>query len=143
MESTLLDLAAKCEAATGPSDELDCLIHRAAYPDKRVMFDHGKAFGPGPKRAASYGRLADFPMIDWDDWHGVAMHIDAKPVTASLDAAMSLVPEGHGFGVTRHPHDGTGRAWCLSKWKSNPLGTVAATPALALTAACLRARAAS
>jgi hypothetical protein len=57
--------------------------------------------------------------------------------TASIDAAMSLVPDGATFQVTRRV---PGEGCCADidmEWHAN-----AATPSLALTAAALRARAA-
>ena len=65
----------------------------------------------------------------------------AQPVyTSSLDAAMSLVPSGcFGAQVSSHT-DCTGGATCWDS-RGNPYSVNAATPALALTAACLRARA--
>ena len=60
--------------------------------------------------------------------------------TASIDAAMSLVPEGWNRSFTDDPDDlgcVIGELWTR---KRNAVGH-AATPALALTAACLRARA--
>ena len=83
-------LIERCEAAQGPDEHIDCLVWQIAAPDQRVMFDGGKAFGPGPKRAATYGRLADFPLENWSDWHAVRMLIDAPPATSSIDAALAL-----------------------------------------------------
>lgn len=74
----------------------------------------------------------------------------APAYTASLDAAMSLVPQGWGWNVSQ-PND-RAIASGLLKERTPVHGEVqygcdhryavaAATPALALTAACLRARA--
>lgn len=92
-------LLERVRAATGPDRELDCLIWQTAEPDRRVMMDQGKAFGPGPKRPASYGRLADFPMEKWDDWEAIGGWIDAPRLTASIDAALALVER---MGLTPH-----------------------------------------
>lgn len=62
---------------------------------------------------------------------------EAPAYTASLDAAMTLVPEGYDWAVFRTNGGLTVHAWCGSRED-----VFAATPALALTAACLRARAA-
>jgi hypothetical protein len=86
----LTDLIERVGGLTGADEQTDCLIHQVVYPDQRVMFDGGKAFGPGPKRPATYGRLADFPLENWDDWHGIAMLIGAQPYTKSTDAALAL-----------------------------------------------------
>jgi hypothetical protein len=85
-------LLERVKAATGPDRAIDCLIWQMAYPDNTVMFDAGKAFGPGEKRGATYGKLADFPVDGgWEDWEGLARHIGAEPVTASIEAALALV----------------------------------------------------
>lgn len=66
--------------------------------------------------------------------------------TASLDAAMSLVPEGQGFGVVTYGDDHSPAPIfanvTISSRHSPSIGT-GATHALALTAASLRARAAA
>ncbi len=63
------------------------------------------------------------------------------PFTASLDAALGLVPEGHYWALLMHGEEDGFQATCTPlhaglDWRR------AATPALALTAAALRARAA-
>lgn len=67
----------------------------------------------------------------------------AAAYTESVDAAMSLVPEGYHWGVNWHAWDRDGRASVLGRHQSNPSTGYAATPALALVAACLRAHAAT
>lgn len=84
-------LLAKVEAATGPDREIDCLIWKIAEPERTIMFDAGKAFGRGPKHSATYGKLSDFPLKNWDDWEAVARHIEAPTLTASIDAALALL----------------------------------------------------
>lgn len=64
-------------------------------------------------------------------------------VEAFLDAAMMLAPEGMQFGCGSK--DATGRAWAWVGQEHGPMNSResianAATPALALTAACLRAK---
>lgn len=66
--------------------------------------------------------------------------IAVDPFTASLDAAMMLVPEGCFYGFLRHGDGKRFIAICQAegpdlRWRN------AATPALALCAAALRARA--
>jgi len=60
----------------------------------------------------------------------------APAYTLSLDAALTLVPEGCGWT------GGSGRAFHIWKYTHTAVSEYgnAATPALALTAACLRAR---
>lgn len=99
----LLELAARCEAATGADTILDNEISIAT-------------------------------KTSWAD----GVHY-APRYTASLDAAMCLAPDGWYFGIFSN-----GDAWC---WPDKTLDLLkgiqarAATPALALCAAALRARA--
>jgi hypothetical protein len=133
------DLAARCEAATGPDRFLDALIKQATSPDDRVLFHPGSV---RDRKEAEWGVLCDFPVETFSaDPEGIAMHIHAHPYTASIDAAMMLVPEGYDWiigrtneGLTIHAEVG-GRGGDYMRFGS--------TPALALCAAALRARAAS
>ena len=79
-----------------------------------------------------------------------AMNIGGDPAnaeryTGSLDAAITLVPDGYRVLMDTDPHRGP-PARCLVRNSgdsgTSADGTLAATPALALTAAALRARAA-
>ncbi len=72
----------------------------------------------------------------------VMSHVETLPYTASLDAAMSLVPEGAFGGEIKWD---TGGAHALVGFGGIPetQHAYAATPALALTAASLRALAAT
>lgn len=133
--SDLLALAERVEAATGPDRELDAVIQRA--------------LGSG----STEHWFADF-LGNWvTDDH-------APAYTASIDAAMTLGGSGCYLAFDVHfmseenvlryrgysfrpdwakwnPHD---TEWLNRDGSENPL---CATPALALTAAALRARAAS
>lgn len=104
---TLLELAARCEAATGPDLALNDDIARA--------------------RAKWESKLV---------WSGLS-----RPYTASLDAAMTLVPEGFKWkcGFSDHvPH------WC-ELWPDDRSGYLHGysdhSRPLAICAAALRARA--
>jgi len=106
----LLELAERCEKATGPDRDLDYDIHTIAL---------GKA-----------PNLYGF-QLPW--------------FTRSLDAALTLAPERKHFGVG--DCDDTKRAWAWCGRMSGMLAIEeelgsAATPALALCAASLRAHAA-
>lgn len=102
----LLDLAARCESATGVDRELDEAIERAV----------------GTYSAFSHYRLGDDDIPDYVP----------TPYTASLDAAMTLVPKGD-----LHLEIKCGKIWAFV---GTPIrAATAVTPALALTAACLRA----
>lgn len=80
--SDLLALADRCEAATGPDRELDAAIHAAIY--EAVVFD--------PK---------------WKEWVGSG-GMNVRKFTASIDAALTLVPEG--WGICRWSDNGAGCA---------------------------------
>lgn len=86
----LSELIARVEKATGPDRELECRVWQLVDPDREIMFDAGKAFGPGPKRPATYGKLKDFPLGNWDDWKAIAALVGAPPFTESIDASLAL-----------------------------------------------------
>lgn len=124
----LLELAERCEVAAGPDRVLDYEIARAL----NIV-----ALPPDPIEKVTRG------------WHesvhylggGVSQGKEARAYTASLDAAMTLA------GATaRHVEwcDGYVEACCFSfdEYDSACYTAKAATPALALCAAALRARAA-
>ena len=111
----LLKLAASCEQARGPDRELDAAICKA---------------------------------LGWKTWE----RTDGKPweaqniergwfnmpaFTASLDAAMTLVPEG--WSVALHAHSENENRACVYYGLAAETFSYAATPALALCAAALRA----
>lgn len=104
--SALLELAERCEKATGPDRALDYDI--AHFVTRAHLASHG----------------------------------NAPAYAASLDAAVTLVPEGCKWGLyhdpdCKHPK-GNSAAWVDNHFARY----AAATPALALCAASLRARAA-
>jgi len=101
--TTLLALAERCEQAAGPDRELDARIY--------ILITGGSADD------------ADYAATDPD------VTCNPPPYTASLDAAVTLVPEGCGWMVMSS-------AAKVGVWPSH-----GATPALALCAAALRARA--
>lgn len=119
--SALLELAERCEKAEGPDRELDAGI------------------------ALAIGWRDCIPCAFNGVKHRMGGILNAPAYTASLDAAMTLVPEGYhwqaGVGIeTEYGHRDKAYAWC-SQEDCGEL-SVAATPALALCAAALRARAA-
>lgn len=120
MPDDLMALAAKVEAASGGSSWLDAEIAEAI----------------DPANAHHWQVYRDW-LIEDDSDPSDPVPCPPPAYTASLDSAMMLVPEGYTFEIrnaysaVRHPSfprfDGEGRS--------------IATPALALTAAALRARA--
>jgi hypothetical protein len=111
----LLDLARRLEEATGPDRELDLQI--ATTCGAKVLEATAIATG----RAFEYRRIPERAALTF---------------TASIDAAMTLVPEGFDWAVFRTNGGLTVHAWC-----GNREDVFGATPALALAAAALRARA--
>lgn len=132
MKDELLALAERVEAVAGPDDDLNKLIH--------------EALGNCVHRETEYYCIEDGNDSDsgftckfcHEDMYGVAREL---PYTASLDAAVTLVPEGW-FNYLGERFDGRWEHTLV--WKDNGMARVASvcsTPALALTAAALRARA--
>ena len=116
MNEELLALAARCEAASGPDRELDAAICVALgiEPQAREMLQ--------------------FPAYD-----GCVRYF-----TASLDAAMTLVPEGWDWGIAWFgPRGSEAQAWPRGDHTSErkAIGSSDGDVAVALCAAALRARA--
>lgn len=77
-----------------------------------------------------------------DSLHGTSIWRQPRDYLTSLDAAMSLVPEGASWSLTNAARLPRACVWAASPLRETPPPYVkAATPALALTAAALRARA--
>jgi len=124
MSTDLMELASRVEAGEGPDRELDALA-----------WWHGCA-----DQSATDGDLIEAfntdPAIALDNWIGSRWRAEGQfppRYTASLDAAMSLVRDDC-WRVEDHPLAGP----CALVGDAEGY---AATPALALTAAALRARA--
>jgi len=112
----LLALAARVEAATGADRELDREIDRALFPQYWRRSETGSWFSNYVHRPPAF--------------------------TASLDAAASLVPEGWAYHIAVRPwfdvFQAKGSVWAFGQRVASFTAS-AATPALALTAAALRA----
>lgn len=131
---TLLRLAERCEAATGSDRRLDaeiaCAIrHRDLRPAEPG--NHAKFQTPGyPPRAGDIWTPSGFLM--------------APIYTASLDEALTLVPEGHAISLHIDADGSVFAGVALDNGVgcegASPCG---ATPALSICAAALRARAAT
>jgi hypothetical protein len=113
----LAQLAERCEAATGPDRELDWAIY--------------KAIGSPPEP------ILGGSSISGQQWY-------AKAFTASIDAALTLVPEGWWIATLGQNLHGELTHCTLYNDFPVPLADCkrAATPALAICAAALRARSA-
>lgn len=124
----LRELAERCEKASGPDRALMCAAYKAAYPEVS-----SGAWDAIDTWDAGYDRFC--AMLD---------------TGAHLDAAMSLVPEGHLWfamnagGLAATKPDLTCASALVTPFEnvSDVDPVEAATPALALCAAALRARAA-
>jgi hypothetical protein len=151
--NALLDLAERCEQATGPDRELDMLIDCALKGIEVVYPTEGHPMTPG--RGGRIEAKGTFELLGWIDPGKVNRNFspyggrDRYPAyTASLDAAMTLVPEGWrvgSMGETVIEGDDPWNARLLEKrfdGRAKSAQGDAATPALALCAAALRARAA-
>lgn len=121
----LLELAERLERATGPDRELDKAIHGLLFPPRPVATDEDQpppGFGSG--------------FLSGDYW--------GSGYTSSIDAAMTLVPEGWDRIEQEQSRE---RAWARITVHRNGFApqyeSRAATPALALCAAALRALAQS
>jgi hypothetical protein len=135
--SDLLTLVERCEKAAGPDRELDCLIFESQH--LLLMPNHR-------------GTIDGEPTGEYFSQDGHQLPERAPLYTGSIDAAMALVPEGYWTALDH---------FCMSdipgktKWRTFlnrhfEIGdrdylqkslAVALTPALALCAAALRARA--
>lgn len=153
---SLIELAERCEAAAGPDRELDALIWCFQRGVEFVMFGTGKeAYGsicdPGDHgygwpNTTTQGHLYYRHPIKPARGNRVQGYSDWSHYTASLDAALSLVPDGwtawelrshakrtrFSADLSRLSECDSGEDWAIGR---------AATPALALCAAALRAHA--
>jgi hypothetical protein len=139
--ATLLALAKRCEQAAGPDRELDAEIE--ACLTGRVTHPHAPGYTLEKQDAEwKLARLAESGFIS-------SARRPARPYTASLDAAVTLVPEGYYWQVANGKRNHSEPQACADLFvahgpnRGDMSFTVdAATPALALCAAALRARAA-
>ena len=141
---TLEALADRAEKATGSDRELDALIWCTLLGVKYK--GHGKPY-------ATYGGENPLTQVEFVEPPRRTRVVSdgrriphAKPCSSSLDAAMSLVPEGLAWTVGQNVHH---RHWVASlnyldedgAPQSMAGSNAARSPALALVAAALRARA--
>jgi hypothetical protein len=134
--SDLMKLAKRCEAATGPDRELDADIWMASTPGHSRVSRTVKS---------EKGLWPDYVIDETRDAFGRLIIV--PHYSESLDAALTLVPEGWTFGNLSQS-DSKGW-WCelrqghLTSYDSVAFGNQLenASPALAVAAAALRARA--
>ena len=129
-----------------PEAEINDAIRAARGKAKEAatMRDTLAALVERVEQAAGPDRDIDFAVaaaVGWPD--SPHSHQHARRYTEHLDAAVSLVPEGHGWHIQNNPSVGACWAAVSSTRHALPWGCGmrrAATPALALCAAALRAR---
>ena len=123
--TTLLALASRVEAATGAGHNIDIEIFKLTDPHQYEARLCAVRNGPmGPRLGPA----------DWDGY------IQRPAYTASLDAAMLLVPSGDAMGFKRAPCQ---RSHAMLATIGEEYNASGATTALAMTAVCLRAIAGS
>lgn len=144
----LLSLAERCEVATGPDREIDAAICVIAlgYVEQPFKVKGWRDFETPDGYRASF--RAEGP--NWELGWGWKPHFEIPPYTASVDAALTLVPEGKGRWpqqeyISPNPNDAKSRhrvtLWCEGK---RPVrGKHPTSFALAICAAALRAKAGS
>ena len=126
------NLITRLQAATGPDRELDAEIFLLQWPGYRLQTD----CEPFPDQVQP-GRIQEI---------GGFAHRTAPTFTASIDAALTLVPEGYWWNVghVMGPQPDTQNlfwAMCHMKGEKWPYDRpIAATPALAICIAALCAR---
>ena len=136
MKDELLTLAERVEALTGPDRLTDANIHW------RIVPDDFEADEDCTDQTYCYARPG------WTLNRADHYFLDTIPVpryTASLDAALSLVPEGWHYTARQGP-SGQPHQWQLlnigeTDQRYTEVSAKAKKPALALVAAALRARA--
>jgi hypothetical protein len=118
--TTLLALAERCEQAAGPDRELDAEIAVGLFGGEIIW------------KTANY-TMDQYPVRRFQnsDYIGGYQNSGILAYTESLDAAVTLVPEGCGWMVMNN-------AAKVGRWPSR-----GASPALSICAAALRARAAA
>lgn len=135
---TMDEIADRVEAAEGADRELDLAIGLAVLGWKWVEDDFGDYL------------ILDFGAAHQVGWRKGEAIPDCIPhITGSLDGAASLIPDGAHFDIRSDGRDGDDEPYAFvhqRHWSGHTIfktsgSANAATPALALCAAALRARA--
>lgn len=122
--SDLSTLIAYLERATGPDRMLDERIVKALQPE--AMFQEMAGYEGEPIV------LHAEPLVGWKH--------TLPHFTGSVDAALSLVPEGMGFGLLVNRAGDETRADIWGERTDKPFATRHRVPAIALCLAALRSR---
>jgi hypothetical protein len=135
----LLELAERVERASGADRDIDGWIAVALDPERQTVV--GQEPGRFPRKAI-YGPIAQ--VMEVIGGKEGADYIGASLFTASLDAAMTLIPEGMGQGCFFLQRSRSfaciADVWTNAEFNRYEKGK-GATPALALCAAALKAQA--
>jgi hypothetical protein len=139
--SDLLSLADRVAGLSEADREVDALI--ACYIGKPLgNVDHWLHGADITYRPTAHGFYVAVIPEEGNPDGRTSEAFKSPAYTASLDAALSLVPEGYSFLVGSGDQLGPPWAW-VGTDPEHVKGESAATPALALCAASLRARSAS
>lgn len=123
--AALLALAERCEAATGPDRALDAAIFATLFPKEL----------DNPKHYARFGGINRADLNYLND-------VGVKLYTASIDAALTLVPDGWNGRLGWCRGAGYAELFDVAAGEAKGETHAAATLPLAICAAALRARAA-
>ena len=137
----LLELAERVERLSGPCRDVDALIRCALFAGPSAYVEQSKINAAWCVYEIGYNGK---PHI-WEG-RGLPAVVRNGAFTASLDASMTLVPEDQ-FWRVGHNHDDPSYFTAQASYSTSPslIGFCMGdgeTPALALTAASLRAKAA-
>jgi len=144
----LEELAVRCEAATGADRDVDGWAFCSVNPDETTVIDHEPGRFP---RKSIYGPVS--VIMDKIGGKDGAEYLCAPAYTSSLDAAMTLVPAGLRLTFSEWDDEkhlrprGPWQAILTKAGSGSSFNDMfgyrcdhAATPALAVCAAALRAR---
>lgn len=140
MDIGLEDLVARIETLPGPCRETDARV-AVACGDIRMSNRSGSiAFFQEPAKRGDYAFLSGCVDGEDDAFRSLGSCLGVKHYTASIDAVVALIERelpGWVCGATRYT-DGNGSGWADDG--NVVIKRYAATPALALLAAFLRAK---
>jgi hypothetical protein len=140
----LIELAVLCEKAEGPDREYDLAIKLASEPNGDIARIVKERRGFDRKLGMAWDLYASAVCFEKHNERGDCFFNGSYPLpafSASLDAALTLVPEGKEWNLHRvHDDYNRGKVYfyaCIDEAQVH----YGATPALALCVAALRARA--
>lgn len=129
-----MELADRIEALDGPCREIDWDIFCLVQPDRLPFYEEKLAEVQAEAEANGIWAIRSDAVIQRQ------RDLVCPRYTASLDDAMTLVPEGMFAGVSQNVHYSYWCAWVHSKDVEFAAQVTAPTPAIAICAAALRAK---